>query len=82
MGVYKRGDEIKVKFQFKQTEESEWLWLCVTYSDDEKKIVIGCLDSEPKVNTNLRFGMEFVIGYGSIRDHIKASGHHHFHDSP
>jgi len=73
MGIYQPGDDIKVKFQFRQTEESEWLWLCVTHSDDEQRIVFGCLDSEPKVNTDMRFGMEMVIGYDRIRDHIKAS---------
>jgi len=73
MGIYQPGDDIKVKFQFKQTEDSEWLWLCVTHSDDEQRIVFCRLDSEPRVNTNMRFGMELVIGYDSIRDHIKAS---------
>jgi len=73
MGTYQPGDDIKVKFHFKQSGESEWLWLCVTYSDDAQRIVIGSLDSEPKVNTNMRFGMELVIGYDNIKDHIKAS---------
>jgi uncharacterized protein YegJ (DUF2314 family) len=73
MGFYKRGDNVKVKFQFKQTKESEWLWLCVTYSDDERRIIVGFLDSEPKVNTNMRFGMEMVINYDNIKDHIDAS---------
>jgi uncharacterized protein YegJ (DUF2314 family) len=73
MGFYKRGDNVKVKFHFKQSGESEWLWFIVTYADDEQRFVFCYLDSEPKVNTNMRFGMELVIGYDNIRDHIKAS---------
>lgn len=73
MGLYQRGDNVKVKFHFKQSGESEWLWLIVTYSDDERRIIFGFLDSEPKVNTHMRFGMEMFISYDRIRDHIKAS---------
>jgi uncharacterized protein YegJ (DUF2314 family) len=73
MDLYQPGDEIKVKFHFKQSGESEWLWFIVTYADDEQQIVFGYLDSEPKVNTNMRFGMELVVGYDNIKDHIKAS---------
>jgi uncharacterized protein YegJ (DUF2314 family) len=73
MGFYKRGDNVKVKFHFKQSGESEWLWLIVTYSDDKQQFVFGYLDSEPRVNTNMRFGMEMIINYDNIKDHIEAS---------
>ena len=72
MGMYKPGDEVKVKFHFKQSGKSEWLWFIVTYADDEQKFVFAYLDSEPKVNTNMRFGMELFISYKNIKDHIKA----------
>jgi uncharacterized protein YegJ (DUF2314 family) len=73
MDFYQPGDEIKVKFHFRQSGESEWLWFIVTYADDEQRFVFGYLDSEPKVNTDMRFGMELVISYDKIKDHIKAS---------
>ena len=73
MGTYQPGDDIKVKFHFKQSGESEWLWLCVSHSDEAQRIVFGSLDSEPKVNTNMRLGMEMVIGYDRIKDHIQTS---------
>jgi len=73
MSIYQPGDEVKVKFQFKETGLSEFLWFIVTYADDEQQFVFGYLDSEPKVNTHMRFGMELVIGYSNIKDHIKAS---------
>ncbi len=73
MDLYQPGDEIKVKFQFKQSGESEWLWFIVTYADGERRFVFCYLDSEPKINTDKRFGMELVISYDNIKDHIKVS---------
>ena len=72
MELYQPGDEIKVKFQFRQSGESEWLWFIVTYADDEQRFVFCYLDSEPKVNTDMKFGMELVISYDNIKDLIKA----------
>lgn len=73
MGSYTLGDNIKAKFRFRQSKDSEWLWFIVTACDDKQRIVFCYLDSEPRVNTHMRFGMEMVIGYDRIKDHIKAS---------
>ncbi|MDI6688653.1 MAG: hypothetical protein QME06_10595 [Desulfobacterales bacterium] len=73
MSVYQPGDYIKVEFQCEQTGESEWMWVRVKDSDDEKQIVFGCLDSEPIVNTDLWLGMDLAISFDNIREHFKES---------
>jgi hypothetical protein len=45
----------------KQGSESEWIWLLVEGSHDEKRLVFGKLDSEPVVHTDMRLGMELAV---------------------
>jgi len=73
MGIYQRGDYVKVEFRDEETGESEWMWVRVKESDNEKKLVFGWLDNEPIVNTDLRLGMELAISYDKIREHLKES---------
>jgi hypothetical protein len=40
-------------------------------SNDEERILIGKLDNEPIVNTDLRLGMEISVSYDLIREHMK-----------
>jgi uncharacterized protein YegJ (DUF2314 family) len=69
MGKYRKGDHIKFEVNNEQSGESEWMWLAVEESDDERGIVIGKLDSEPVVVTELRVGQELAVSYDQIRDH-------------
>jgi hypothetical protein len=59
-----------VKFEAKHetTGESEWVWLFVNDSDDERCLVFGKLDSEPIVNVDMRLGMELAVSYDNVRD--------------
>jgi len=37
------------------------------------RVVVGCLDNEPLINTDLRLGQEIAVSYDLIRQHMKAS---------
>jgi uncharacterized protein YegJ (DUF2314 family) len=73
MGTYERGDFVKIEVPDETTNVSEWMWLLVEESDDDRRIVIGKLDSEPIVNTDMRLGMTLAVSYDKIRDHRTAS---------
>ena len=69
MGTYKRGDFVKIDVPDENTNVSEWMWLLVEESDDDRRIVIGNLDSEPIANTDMRLGMKLAVSYDRIKDH-------------
>jgi uncharacterized protein YegJ (DUF2314 family) len=72
-GRYKHGDFVKVEIRDEASGESEWLWVLVDDSDDERRLVFGKLDNEPIVLTDMRLGMELAVSYDNIRDHRTAS---------
>ena len=67
--MYAPDDYIKVEFRDDQTGESEWMWVKVQSSDDNRRVVFGTLDSEPIVMTDVHLGMELAVSYDNIRDH-------------
>jgi hypothetical protein len=71
--TYEPGDYIKAEFCDDRTGESEWMWVKVSSSDDDRQVVFGKLDSEPIVMTDLGLGMELAVSYDNIRDHRKPS---------
>lgn len=72
MPKYARGDLVKVEFTDDETGESEWMWVEVGQSDDERRVVFGRLDNEPVVVTKLRLGQEIAVSYDLIREHRLA----------
>ena len=68
MSKYEPGDYIK--FEVEEGRESEWMWLLVESSDDEQEIVLGKLDSQPVVATDIesRAGNS-PVSYEKVRDH-------------
>jgi hypothetical protein len=46
MGRNATGDHVKIEVK-DRTGESEWLWLLVDRSDDERRLVFGKLDNQP-----------------------------------
>ena len=68
MSKYKKGDHVKIEV-VDRSGESEWMWLLVDNSDDERRIVFGKLDQQPVVNTDMRLGQELAVSYDKIRDH-------------
>ena len=73
MGRYKAGEYVKVEVRDEASGESEWLWVLVDDSDDERRLVFGKLDNEPIVHTNMLLGMELAVSYDNIRDHRTAT---------
>jgi hypothetical protein len=71
MGVYRKGDHVKIEVLDDRSGEAEWMWLAVEESDDRQRIVFGKLDSEPVVNTDMRLDQELAVSYDKIRDHRK-----------
>jgi uncharacterized protein YegJ (DUF2314 family) len=69
MGRYQSGEHVKFEVVEEHSDESEWLWLSVRESDDEREIVFGMLDSQPVVMTSMKLGQEFAISYDKVRDH-------------
>jgi len=69
MSKYKRGDYVKIEVRDEATRESEWMWLLVADSDDDRRLVFGKLDNQPIVNTDMRLGMELAVSYDNVRDH-------------
>ena len=76
MAQYEPGDYIKVAFSDEKSGESEWMWVKVQHADDELRVILGQLDSEPIVLTDLRLGMELAVSYDKICEHMKASSFH------
>ena len=70
---YKAGDFVQVEVVDEATEESELLWVKVSDSDDERRVVFGKLDNKPIVHTNMRLGMELAVSYNYVRDHRTAA---------
>ena len=63
MGKYKTGDHVKIEVEDKQFGASEWMWMLVESSDDEKRIVFGRLDNEPVVNTDVKLDQQLAVSY-------------------
>jgi hypothetical protein len=47
MGMYRKGDHVKIEVVNEQSGESEWMWLLVERSEDSERLVFGRLDSQP-----------------------------------
>ena len=73
MGKYVIGDFVKAEFKDDSGGESEWMWIMVHSSDDEKRVVFGRLDNEPIIFKRLRLGQEIAVSYDLIREHRPAS---------
>ena len=71
MGMYQKGDHVKIEVTNEQSRESEWMWLLVDTSDDERRLVFGQLDSEPIVTVDMKRGQSFAVSYDQVRDHRK-----------
>jgi uncharacterized protein YegJ (DUF2314 family) len=70
-GKYKQGEHVKIEVVNEPSGESEWMWLLVDHSDDQRQLVFGKLDQQPVVNTDMRLGQELAVTYDKIRDHRK-----------
>ena len=71
---YERGDYVKVEFPDEGTGIGEWMWVRVTHSDDEKKLVFGTLDNEPlNEDSQVDLGSELAISYSKILEHKKPT---------
>jgi hypothetical protein len=73
MGKYNRGDQVKVEFSGLSGVESEWMWVEVSESDDERRILFGKLDSQPIVQMELKVGQELAVSYDKVREHRLSS---------
>jgi len=73
MGRYVKGDFVKAEFKDDASGESEWMWVIVDSSDDERLVVFGRLDNEPVVFKKLRLGQEIAMSYDLIREHQPAT---------
>jgi hypothetical protein len=69
MGIYQKGDHVKIEATNEHSRESEWMWLLVGKSDDEQEIVFGQLDSEPVVANEMRVGQLLAVSYDRVCDH-------------
>jgi uncharacterized protein YegJ (DUF2314 family) len=69
MGMYVKGDFVKAEFQDDASGESEWMWVMVDSSDDQRRVVFGRLDNEPIVFKKLKLGQEIAVSYDLIREH-------------
>jgi hypothetical protein len=69
MGKYVKGDHVKAEFKDDASGESEWMWVMVDSSDDERRLVFGRLDNEPIVSKKLRLGQEIAVSFDVIREH-------------
>lgn len=69
MGMYQKGDHVKIEVEDKQFGVGEWIWMLVEGSDDEKRLVFGRLDNEPISADNMKLGQRLAVSYDKIRDH-------------
>jgi hypothetical protein len=69
------GDFVKVEFEDEKTGESEWMWVRVRACDDENRIVLGRLDSDPILGYRgkLKPGSELAVRFDKIRDHKRGT---------
>lgn len=68
--TYNPGDYVKIEFNDDVTKESEWMWLEVEHSDDEKRLIFGTLDSHPiSCFESLRLGQHLAVSYDLVREH-------------
>jgi hypothetical protein len=72
---FQPGDFVKVEFTDETTEESEWMWICVDSTDDEKRLVFGRLDNAPVLHHKgkLEVGSELAVSFDRIRDHKRRA---------
>jgi hypothetical protein len=68
MGRYSKGEHVKFEVVSAQSGESEWMWLLVDRSDDDRKVVFGRLDSQPIVMTDMQLGQELAVSYDNVRE--------------
>ena len=71
MGKYKKGDHVKIEVTDERFGASEWMWMLVEYSDDERQLVFGKLDNEPIATRDMRLGQQLAVSYDKIRDHTR-----------
>jgi hypothetical protein len=57
---YQKGDHVKIEVTNEQSGETEWMWLLVDNSDDERHLVFGQLDSEPVVAADMKRGQRLA----------------------
>lgn len=75
MPKYQTGDYVKVEFEGEAGLPSEWMWVRVRHSDDEKQLIVGTLDNQP-VNDyqgKISLGSELAISYSKIKEHRKPA---------
>jgi uncharacterized protein YegJ (DUF2314 family) len=71
MGRYSKGEHVKFEVVNEHSGESEWMWLLVDRSDDDREVVFGKLDSQPVVITDMRLGQELAVSYDNVRERRK-----------
>lgn len=76
MGIYEKGDHIKIEVVNEHSSESEWMWLLVDHSDDEQRLVFGQLDSEPIVATDMKRGQQLAVSYEQVRERRRLVKQH------
>lgn len=70
MGQYKKGDYVKIEVPDERFGGiSEWMWMLVDHSDDERRLVFGCLDNEPISTPDMKLGQELAVSYDRVRQH-------------
>jgi len=72
---YQTGDYVKVEFEGEAGLPSEWMWVRVRYSDDEKQLIFGTLDNQP-VNDyqgEISLGSELAVSYSEVKEHRKPA---------
>jgi hypothetical protein len=69
MGVYKKGDHVKIEVEDKQFGIAEWVWMLVESSDDDRQLVFGQLDNEPIANADITLGDQLAVSYEKVKEH-------------
>jgi hypothetical protein len=75
MAPYEKGDFVKVEFPDETTGIAEWMWVRVEDCDDQRKVVIGRLDSEPlnDYDGKIDLSSQVIVSYSNIREHRKPT---------
>lgn len=69
---FEPGDYVKFEVRDNETGESEWMWLRIEDCDEEKKVILGTLDSQPVVFTaTLKLGQHLAVSYDNVREYRK-----------
>jgi uncharacterized protein YegJ (DUF2314 family) len=71
MPRFNPGDHVKIEFTDDSFREPEWMWLLVDDCDDNSRIVVGRLDNEPIIPTDMHLGQELGVSFDQVRDHRK-----------